>query len=957
MYDNSTPIGGQISSTRGNLTRVTKSNPCPHCGKPDWCYFIGELSVCNRDQPPATGWEATSKTDKDDKTYYARPQEKKSVRPAQTRYWEYPDRDGSPLIRVRRIDFGDGVTKKDIKQQHWDKNKKEWVMGYGGVPRDNIPIYRYAEVREAIANGKQIFLVDGEQCADILWEFNLAATTSIGGMGKVSLTTFRDLQGAQVVIVPDRDEPGLKDANKAAEYFPDARWLYPFPGKDWERLPKSDGLDIFDWIGQGNLSPSKIRAAIGEKKVFNAPPAPASSKLISHPTWFDGCDLSELKSEIEKLGEQNLKGSNLSIAIASLAQKYRRQTQEVRALYQEIEQEADREANRGDMEAEVTRLLNSNKYQINLSEIIPSDLAAPIEKLAALLNLRPECYLGALLTQISGLFKVGTIATLRRDSDFFVTPNYFLGIVAESSQKKTPIGQAICDRPMRPLREKARKEFEKAQLAYEAELATYKADKSPDKGAAPKPPRLKLYSFAKSTGEGILYQVQEYPDQALMYRCDELAGLFKSANQYRGGKGSDEEDLLEFWNGTGSTVLRATGTKVDLEGLLLSVFGTIQPDVLATFLKDCSDSNGKFARFDFIVQPLAPSRPPLDDGGKLDLTPMLADIYQKIDALPPLNFELDTEAKQHFTRFLWGAEEQRCADTIQGKRAMLGKMPTKVGKLAIIIHTLNCVFHDRPVTTNIPKSAVEAAIKFATFTASQTDLLYTEFADRTALAPNLAKILALAERKGGAISVRDVTLTFDSKHRPTKEQIQSWFTELAEMKYGETTTKNQRILFTSSPHSTVSTVTPNPDTVNDYLIHTSPSTLSTVSTLENVNYGKNVDKCGYNVDNPIHTSKPLQSMGLEQSVDTVDTFFVTSKNSKSENAQRTTTRKPRILEIGDRVVVKDVGGRYQGVRGVITEIRPHSTHTGLMVKFDKEVAFSRQCEFIAGDLMYLAPGL
>jgi hypothetical protein len=801
-------------------------------------------------------------------------------------------------------------------------------------------------------------LADGEQCADILWHFNCAATTSIGGMGKFSLANSMDLQGAKVVvIVPDRDEPGIKDADKAAQYFPEAKWLYPFPEKNWEKLPKSDGLDIFDWIDQEKFAPSDIRAAIGEKKVFNAPPAPASSKLVSHPTWFDGCDLSELKSEIEKLGEQNLKGSNLSIAIASLAQKYRRQTQEVRALYQEIEQEADREANRGDMEAEVTRLLNSNKYQINLSEIIPSDLAAPIEKLAALLNLRPECYLGALLTQISGLFKVGTIATLRRDSDFFVTPNYFLGIVAESSQKKTPIGQAICDRPMRPLREKARKEFEKAQLAYEAELATYKADKSPDKGAAPKPPRLKLYSFAKSTGEGILYQVQEYPDQALMYRCDELAGLFKSANQYRGGKGSDEEDLLEFWNGTGSTVLRATGTKVDLEGLLLSVFGTIQPDVLATFLKDCSDSNGKFARFDFIVQPLAPSRPPLDDGGKLDLTPMLADIYQKIDALPPLNFELDTEAKQHFTRFLWGAEEQRCADTIQGKRAMLGKMPTKVGKLAIIIHTLNCVFHDRPVTTNIPKSAVEAAIKFATFTASQTDLLYTEFADRTALAPNLAKILALAERKGGAISVRDVTLTFDSKHRPTKEQIQSWFTELAEMKYGETTTKNQRILFTSSPHSTVSTVTPNPDTVNDYLIHTSPSTLSTVSTLENVNYGKNVDKCGYNVDNPIHTSKPLQSMGLEQSVDTVDTFFVTSKNSKSENAQRTTTRKPRILEIGDRVVVKDVGGRYQGVRGVITEIRPHSTHTGLMVKFDKEVAFSRQCEFIAGDLMYLAPGL
>ncbi|MEZ2238113.1 DUF5906 domain-containing protein [Microcoleus sp.] len=76
MYDNSTPIGGQSASTRGNLVRATKSSPCPHCGKPDWCYSIGELSVCNRDQPPATGWETTSKTDKEGHVFYARPQEK-----------------------------------------------------------------------------------------------------------------------------------------------------------------------------------------------------------------------------------------------------------------------------------------------------------------------------------------------------------------------------------------------------------------------------------------------------------------------------------------------------------------------------------------------------------------------------------------------------------------------------------------------------------------------------------------------------------------------------------------------------------------------------------------------------------------------------------------------------------------------------------------------------------------
>jgi len=232
----------------GNLIRVTASNPCLHCGKPDWCYSIGELSVCNRDQPPATGWEATSKSDADGHFFYAPIQPKKPIRPAQTRYWEYPARDGSPLVRVRRIDFGDG-RKKDFKQQHWDKDTNDWVTGLGNVQRASIPIYRYADVQKAIANDGYIFIVDGESCADALWALGLAATTSIGGAGKWRMTDTSDLQGAKVVICPDRDIPGIEDAAKISQHFPGAQWLYCYPDSwAWDNLPKSQGLDVRDWI-------------------------------------------------------------------------------------------------------------------------------------------------------------------------------------------------------------------------------------------------------------------------------------------------------------------------------------------------------------------------------------------------------------------------------------------------------------------------------------------------------------------------------------------------------------------------------------------------------------------------------------------------------------------------------------------------------------------------------------
>jgi hypothetical protein len=221
--------------------------------------------------------------------------------------------------------------------------------------------------------------------------------------------------------------------------------------------------------------------------------------------------------------------------------------------------------------------------------------------------------------------------------------------------------------------------------------------------------------------------------------------------------------------------------------------------VLAALLKDCSDSNGKFARFDFVFQPVAASKLPEDDSGSFDLTPMLSSLYTKIDVLPALKMELAPEAKRFFTIFYNAMEERREKEPKQGMRAMIGKMPEKVGKMAAIIHTLTSVFNGVEVSLQIPKSAVEAAIKFVKFTADQIASLYAEFSDRQALAPSLAKIVLLAERNGGITSVREVSKSFTSKLRPDNQQIREWFAELAAMDYGEVTSKGRVISFILRP--------------------------------------------------------------------------------------------------------------------------------------------------------------
>jgi len=891
MYDNSTPNDGQTSSSRGNLVPVTESNPCPHCGKPDWCYSIGELTACKRPQyPPAPGWEITSKTDKEGTPFYAPIREKKAIRPRQTRYWEYPARDGSPLVRVVRFDDGEGGGGGEKKkpawhQERWNiskiKNKNGWVPGIEGIDRADIPIYRYAEIQKAIERNELIFIVEGEACADILWKLGLAATCNIGGSSKWRNTDTSDLQGARIVIVPDRDKPGIKHAEVLHQEFPDALWLYPFPeSKAWENLPESQGLDIADWVEHHKITAEEIKAAIRDQKVFKAPIPEAAANVI-RPPQFQVPPTSELGEEIDKLLESDLRKSQINLKISELAQKFRISSADVLKIYREREQEQEQEDDRPDVATEIESLLNAHKSSIALTEVLPVGLAQPIEKLATMLNLRSECYLVALLTQASSLFKVGTETILRRDTDWRCCPNYYGAIIAEASQLKTPIPKAIIERPMRALRERAQKEFEQAQANYERELNNWKATKKEeDRGPAPKPPKLRVYIFDKTTGEAIIYQQAEYPNQAMMYYCDELAGVFKSGNQYRGGKGSDEEDMLSFWSGTGTTVLRASGVRASVEAVGLSIFGTIQPDVLASLLKDCSDSNGKFARFDLVSQPLAVPNLPEDDSGRFDLTPMLADLYQKIDSLPAIAFEFDREAKEYHRTFTLACHRRRVVEPKQGLRAALGKMPEKVGKLATTIHTLNCVFNGQQVTNHIPRSAVEAAVKFVKFAADQVASLYTEFSDRTALAPNLAKIVLAAERKGGTITIREARENlFLSKQRPTAQTVREWFSELQEMKYGEVTTVKKSVSFTliTVPTPTYPTIASNADTERLQVSHSSLKPYPTVPTVNDADCGN----CGITVGIGIPHSEPLPSKALDPTVGYVG--YISPPSEKTEN--------------------------------------------------------------------------
>jgi len=903
MYDNSTPIDGQVSSTRKNLVPVTESNPCPHCGKPDWCYSIGELTACKRPQyPPAAGWELTSKTDKEGTPFYAPIREKKAIRPRQTRYWQYPARDGSPLVRVVRFDDGKGGGGGNSKkpawhQERWNiskiKNKNGWVPGTEGIAREDIPIYRYAEIQKAIERNELIFIVEGEACADILWALGLAATCNIGGSEKWRSSDTSDLQGARIVIVPDRDQPGIKHVELLHQEFPDALWLYPFPeSQAWENLPKSQGLDIADWVEHHKITAEDIKAAIGEKRVFKTPaPTPQAASKVVRPTQFQVPEISELAGEIEALLNSDLKKSQLQLKISELAQKFRMTSADVWKIYREREQELEQEASQEDTRIGIEQLLASQSASVKLSEIFPESLATPIEEIARRMNLKPECYALALISGISRFLKNGSSTMLVDEWNYWCrTHGYFGAMIAESSQMKTPVLNAMIADPLAAMRKANQEKFKAQEKAYKEEVEQWKNSKDEDKGPPPDAPVEKLPYITKATWEGIAGMVGRAPTQGILWLCDELAGFFKSANQYRSGRGSDQEDLLECWSGNGAVIARATGTTVNVGAVSLSIYGNIQPKVLAPFLGDGSDDNGTFARFDFVQQPRALTQITLGLS-KIDINPMLQALYERVDAIPLMQFELDEEAKKLFVDYYNHCQRLRFDHPKQGMRAMLGKAAEKVGRVATILHCIHVAHFGAEVSRQIPAKQIAAAIKWVEYTTQQALSINIEVCSPDALESNLAKIISLAERKSGTVTARDVLLSFNPKYRPSSQKIREWFGELTDMKYGEVTQKGNSFVFSLNSTSTVSTVTQNPYAASivgvDNYVHTT-STTSTLNEQRHQISELTVDNCGRGVDTNVHTLKSSPDISSSLSVDTVDVFASSAETSQPSMLSCTT---------------------------------------------------------------------
>ena len=124
----------------------------------------------------------------------------------------YTDEDGKELFQVVRLHYKGGKPGKTFRQRmHAPGDPKANKAGYvNSVPAEirDVTLYRLPQVIRAIAEGKPVYVVEGEKDVETLERLGYTATCNPGGAGKWRDGYSRRLQGADVLILPDNDGRG-----------------------------------------------------------------------------------------------------------------------------------------------------------------------------------------------------------------------------------------------------------------------------------------------------------------------------------------------------------------------------------------------------------------------------------------------------------------------------------------------------------------------------------------------------------------------------------------------------------------------------------------------------------------------------------------------------------------------------------------------------------------------------
>jgi len=772
-------------------------------------------------------------------------------------YYNYPNSAGSPLARVSRLDTATG---KKFWQEYW--NGTGWQKGLPDEVKAQIHLYRIDDPinQKAIARGLPLRIVEGEKTADALLAIGLAATTSIGGAGKwrhyggAHGNYSADLDGAVLVLCPDRDRAGVEHCVDIASDYYSCKWLYAAPDSpSWRCYQIGTGYDAADWID--DLKASGLDA----DEVYNAISGATESSARNFEINFT-------ETEEGKKPSVNMTGNSIAdsqssgtvsiidtlAAVTDILGRAAADWQETnwlteleaksqikgKAFWQMV---AQKRMQIDDVLPEdvsrLEKLIDWSQSELNWSEVLP-DLAPFLIHDAQTLGIDPVSIWQYLLPAVLSL--AGKKAEL--DLGTHKIPSIaWTCTVAESGTGKTRAEKLVIE-PLKKLQEQEHRRFKLDTEAYAIAL------KAGDDASKPEPEKKLLFQVA--TIQAVMCRLAEQGDNGTLWSRDEIAGLFKSLNQFSGGKDSEGlECLLDLWDGSSIQTDRVNAEdSYFIPSTRMSISGGIQPGIYRRIFKDPDDAQGMAARFLFAIPKEGTAK---RSRGKQLLPMILPPLYQSIaDAdfgeIRPTDAAADLydDAYEYY-----GNEARKCQHA--GIRAWLRKLSAQVGRIALGLHIIECAFNETKRADVLTAETMERAIAFANYYRASFEWLQENAAESADISSILTRIWDKGLTENG-ITPRDAYRANRALSEKAKEMNRTaaaytidLFTRLVELGRGRIERNGRHIRFYSIPATNtknVATVCHEAETIDQGEPQLSPVLLPVMLTNQNNGNGNGKPK-------------------------------------------------------------------------------------------------------------------
>ncbi len=468
----------------------------------------------------------------------------------------------------------------------------------------------------------------------------------------------------------------------------------------------------------------------------------------------------------------------------------------------EVKRQLEKESRKDDDEWPEPELIQNELHPVELlpTSIIPKSFHDYATDVAERMQCPLDFFVTALLSVVSSIVGAGCGIKPKKEDNWLIIPNLWGGIVAKPGKLKTPpVVEAM--RFLDILEADARVAINEEIKKYNLEMEAYKAKRKAiisqlesaeknilkageddektkltptqlmallDNLKEPKKPRRKRFKTNDVTIEKLIELLVENLRGILVFR-DELMGLLRAWEKV--GHEGDRSFYLEGWNGNASHTTDRIGRGTnDAENVCISVFGTIQPDRLISYLYGAihGDNDGLIQRFQLLVYPdttkwkLVDKKPNKDAKARVfNIIKQLADmdfiqcgaVIDEGEKFP--YFRFDTSAQEEFYEWLTDLEENKLSsDDHSAILEHLSKYKKLMPALALLFYLIDLA--DGEQRKSISIDHVQMAAAWCEYLESHARRIYGLVVDiETQAAAALAKKIMGNKLKNG-FTVRDV---------------------------------------------------------------------------------------------------------------------------------------------------------------------------------------------------------